>query len=58
MYLNGMTPNIEGFYPTINYPVSRGTPILHSLLSWDHTEQWMLKCMSQGVSIILQKNLL
>lgn len=52
MYINGMTPNIEALYPSINYPVSRGTRSLHSLFSWEHTEIWTLKSMVQGVSII------
>ncbi|VVC29213.1 Acyl transferase/acyl hydrolase/lysophospholipase,Ketoacyl-synthetase, C- [Cinara cedri] len=48
MYMNGMNPNIEAFYPLINYPVSRETQALHSLLPWDHTENWKLKSMVQS----------
>lgn len=51
MYNNGMTPNIEEFYPPINYPVSRGTQALHSLFPWDHEEVWPIKSLSQAVSI-------
>lgn len=51
MYNNGMSPNIEAFYPPVNYPVGRETPCLNSLLSWDHRENWVLKGMTQGVSI-------
>lgn len=51
MYNNGMNPNIEAFYPPINYPVSRGTHSLHSLFSWDHTEQWTVKSTAHYVSI-------
>lgn len=57
MYNNGMTPNIEALYPSINYPVSRGTQALHSIFPWDHTEMWSLKCMKVGVCIILVCNL-
>lgn len=53
MYVNGMNPNIEAFYPLINYPVSRETQALHSLLPWDHTESWALKSLMQGVSLIV-----
>lgn len=53
MYLNGMNPNIEALYPLINYPVSRETQTLHSLLPWDHSEKWTLKSMVQGVSLVL-----
>uniref|UniRef100_A0A2S2P8N0 Fatty acid synthase n=1 Tax=Schizaphis graminum TaxID=13262 RepID=A0A2S2P8N0_SCHGA len=48
MYNNGMTPNIESFYPSINYPVSRETQSLHSLFPWDHKEEWSLKSMAQS----------
>lgn len=47
-----MIPNIEALYPSINYPVSRGTQALHSIFPWDHSETWKIKCMIQGVSII------
>lgn len=56
MYINGMSPNIEALYTPIEYPVSRGTENLSSLSLWDHTENWTLKSMVQGVSIVLYKN--
>lgn len=54
MYINGMTPNIEAFYPSINYPVSRETKSLQSVFPWDHTENWSLKGMVLGVSIVFK----
>lgn len=51
--MNGMTPNIEAFYPAVNYPVSRGTEAVHSIFPWDHTESWTLKSMVQGVSMVV-----
>lgn len=48
-----MTPNIEAFYPAVNYPVSRGTEAVHSIFPWDHTESWTLKSMVQGVSMVV-----
>jgi len=53
MYIHGMTPNIEAFYPSINYPVSRETKSLESIFPWDHTENWLIKGMVVGVSIVL-----
>lgn len=53
MYINGMNPNIEAFYPKVTYPVSRGTHSLHSLFPWDHSEQWPLKCIVHTVSIVI-----
>lgn len=53
MYVNGMTPNIEAFYPLINYPVSQGTQSLNSISIWDHEENWTLKGMVLRVSIFI-----
>ncbi|XP_050542024.1 fatty acid synthase-like isoform X2 [Daktulosphaira vitifoliae] len=39
MYLNDLNPNIQAIYPPIDYPVSRGTPFLHSLPFWDHSNE-------------------
>lgn len=47
-----MSPNIEALYPSINYPVSRGTQALHSIFPWDHTEMWSLKCIKVGVYVV------
>ncbi|VVC29220.1 Hypothetical protein CINCED_3A006213 [Cinara cedri] len=40
LYMAGLNPNILELYPKINYPVSRGTPSIHSLPFWDHNEIW------------------
>lgn len=40
MYCNGLNPNIEMLYNPVSYPVSSGTPPLHTLLSWNHEEIW------------------
>lgn len=50
MYINGMTPDIEALYPSVSYPVSRGTHCIHSLFAWDHSETWTSKSMAQTVS--------
>lgn len=58
MYINGMTPNIEAFYPPVDYPVSRGTHSLGPLFFWDHSENWPIKCESLKVSeLVLFKNI-
>lgn len=33
---------IERLYPTIEYPVARGTPNISSLIKWDHHEDWFV----------------
>ncbi|XP_050423058.1 fatty acid synthase-like [Adelges cooleyi] len=40
MYTNDMNPNIQALYPAVDYPVSRGTPFLHTFALWDHSFQW------------------
>lgn len=40
MYNAGAQPKIEHLYPSINYPVSRGTPMINSFIEWDHSTNW------------------
>lgn len=40
LYLAGAQPLISKLYPPINYPVGRGTPMLNSLVRWDHSTEW------------------
>lgn len=34
--------NLEKLYPPIQYPVSRGTPMIAPLVEWDHSEDWFV----------------
>ncbi|XP_060836307.1 fatty acid synthase-like [Rhopalosiphum padi] len=52
MYCNGLNPNIEMLYNPVSYPVSSGTPPLHTLLSWNHEEIWP----AIDVTILIKKN--
>ncbi|XP_046612929.1 fatty acid synthase [Neodiprion virginianus] len=36
----GAQPKLAKFYPPVNYPVGRGTPMINSLIRWDHTTEW------------------
>ncbi|KAI4493375.1 hypothetical protein M0802_009435 [Mischocyttarus mexicanus] len=40
LYIAGGQPKIFKLYPLINYPVGRGTPMLNSLIKWDHSTAW------------------
>lgn len=40
LYLAGVQPNFAKLYPTVDYPVSRGTPMISSLIKWDHSIEW------------------
>lgn len=41
MYTSGLNPKIQKLNPSIEFPVSRGTPAIHNLPLWDHTDQWI-----------------
>lgn len=51
MYVNGISPKIQGLYPKITFPVSRGTPSIHSLPFWDHREKWESLASLQYVKV-------
>lgn len=34
--------DISKLYPPIDFPVSRGTPMISSLIEWDHSENHFL----------------
>ncbi|EDX03567.1 GD23205 [Drosophila simulans] len=40
LYAAGGQPQILKIFPSIPYPVSRGTPMLGSLVGWDHSQKW------------------
>ncbi|EDW12340.1 fatty acid synthase [Drosophila mojavensis] len=42
LYAAGGQPQLLGMSPSkaVSYPVSRGTPMLSSLIGWDHTQKW------------------
>ncbi|XP_046415450.1 fatty acid synthase-like isoform X1 [Neodiprion fabricii] len=40
MYEIGLSPQLSNLYPTIQYPVSRGTPMISPLIRWEHSEDW------------------
>ncbi|XP_011875303.1 PREDICTED: fatty acid synthase-like [Vollenhovia emeryi] len=38
LYNAGLQPDIANLYPTVEFPVSRGTPMISPLIRWDHSE--------------------
>ncbi|XP_060866838.1 fatty acid synthase-like [Metopolophium dirhodum] len=36
----GLNPKISNLYPDIEFPVSRGTPMIAPLVRWEHSEDW------------------
>lgn len=42
LYQLGFHPSIEKFYPSVQFPVSRGTQSLSPLVKWDHSQSWLV----------------
>lgn len=40
LYLNGVNLNPMSLYPPVNVPVSPTTPMISSLVRWDHSDSW------------------
>ncbi|KAL9897232.1 fatty acid synthase-like [Glossina fuscipes fuscipes] len=40
LFANGVVFPTANLYPKIEFPVSRGTPGISSLIRWDHSEDW------------------
>jgi hypothetical protein len=36
----GPVPQVSKLYPAVQFPVSRGTPSISPLVSWNHTDDW------------------
>jgi fatty acid synthase, animal type len=43
LYTLGLNPDIENLYPPIEWPVSRGTQSISSLIKWDHERNFLVK---------------
>ena len=43
LYELGINPSIENLYPKVEYPVSRGTPSIGSLIKWNHSQSCSVK---------------
>lgn len=40
LYNAGGQPQLSKLYPPVSYPVGRGTPMLNSMVQWDHSVEW------------------
>ena len=50
LYELGLNPDIEVLYPRVEWPVSRGTQSLSSLIRWDHNKSYPFKQYPQHFS--------
>ncbi|XP_067207655.1 fatty acid synthase-like isoform X2 [Linepithema humile] len=42
LYNCGLQPRIANLYPPVNFPVSRGTPMISPSIRWKHAEDWFV----------------
>lgn len=62
LFAAGAQPQVQKLYRPISYPVGRGTPMLNSLVKWDHSTKWFLakfgvenKCGETIIDVNLEK---
>lgn len=48
LYTCGLNPKVQTLYPTVTFPVSRGTPFIHSLPLWDHNNKWTILSINRA----------
>ncbi|KAH8409664.1 hypothetical protein KR222_001306 [Zaprionus bogoriensis] len=42
LFQNGLMVPVANLYPKVQFPVSRSTPSISSLIRWDHSEDWFV----------------
>lgn len=58
LYNAGLQPQIQNLYPAVSYPVARGTPMIQSLVEWNHSTKWTVAEFLQKVYPIKQTKLI
>ncbi|XP_029668185.1 fatty acid synthase-like, partial [Formica exsecta] len=51
MYNNGLQPQLANLYPIVQFPVSRGTPMISPLIKWNHSEETYVMCFKTQKNI-------
>ncbi|XP_036142985.1 fatty acid synthase-like [Monomorium pharaonis] len=41
-YNYGLQPQVANLYPPVQFPVSRGTPMISPSIRWNHSEDWFI----------------
>jgi hypothetical protein len=55
----GLQPQLANLYPPVQYPVSRGTPMISPLVRWDHSEdRYVMKYLAEVMLQISVENYL
>ncbi|XP_036143017.1 fatty acid synthase-like [Monomorium pharaonis] len=42
LYNHGLQPQIANLYPPVEFPVSRGTPMISPSIRWNHSKDWFI----------------
>ncbi|XP_036143145.1 fatty acid synthase [Monomorium pharaonis] len=42
LYNYGLQPQIANLYPPVEFPVSRGTPMISPSIRWNHSDNWFI----------------
>ncbi|XP_059608117.1 fatty acid synthase-like [Phlebotomus argentipes] len=48
IYMNGIDFPIQNLYPAIEFPVSKGTPMISPHIRWDHSTEWYIPSINYG----------
>lgn len=53
MFNVGFQPQIQNLYPKVEFPVSHKTPMIQSMIEWDHSVNWNVVSFAPKVMIIV-----
>ncbi|XP_023313028.1 fatty acid synthase-like [Anoplophora glabripennis] len=42
LYIKGYNPHVHKLYPRVDFPVSRGTPMISPYIRWNHSAEWFV----------------
>ncbi|XP_050392804.2 fatty acid synthase [Patella vulgata] len=49
-YINGLNFRPLNIFPPVQYPVSRGTPLISPIIKWDHSQSWAVPKVDEFLS--------
>nr|XP_003703606.1 PREDICTED: fatty acid synthase [Megachile rotundata] len=51
LYNAGLQPQLANIYPHVEFPVSRGTPMISPYIKWEHSDDWFVPVYTQRQKI-------
>ncbi|CAL7939125.1 unnamed protein product [Xylocopa violacea] len=51
LYNVGLQPQFANLYPRVEFPVSRGTPMISPYIRWEHSDEWFVPNFNQRQKI-------